>query len=129
MLYALEAQNSVSLDSLGTNTDALFVLTGPESVDAVDRNGDSDIADFAVTLRNRQTGEVLPLGAADGFSPDGTPLPQCGIPGTPEARPVVVADQNGFLLPAVAFEDDVAAFLESEAGENACDENEAAEAA
>lgn len=123
VLYALEAQNPVSLDSLGTSTDQLFVLTGPESVDGVDRNGDTDTTDFVVTLNERATGQTLPLGAANGFNPDGSALPQCGIPGTPESRPVYVADQNGFQLPAVAFEDDVAAFLELEAGENVCDEN------
>lgn len=123
VLYALEAGQSVSLDSLTTTTDRIFVLTGPEEVDGVDRNGDTDILDFVVTLRDRETGDLLPLGAPSGFTPDGTPLPTCGIPGAPESRAVFTTTDQGFVLPAVAFEGEVAAFLESEAGENACDEN------
>ncbi len=122
-LYALEAQNPVGLDSLSSKTDQLLVLTGPESVDGVDRNGDGDATDFVVTLRDRHTGAVLPLGAPAGIAPDGTSLPTCGIPGTPESRAVFTLPQQGFLLPAIAFEGDSAAFLENEAGENACDEN------
>src|SRR5204863_1243753 len=72
---------------------------------------------------NRTTGQVIPLGAPSGFAPDGESLPTCGIAGTPESRAVFTVNQQGFELPAVAFEGDTAAFLESEAGENACDEN------
>ncbi len=123
VLYALEAQNPVSLDSLTTNTGELFVLTAPESLDAVDRNGDADVADFVITLRERTTGLVLPLGAPAGFALGGAPLPTCGIPGTPESRAIFASTVQGFELPAVAFEGEAAAFLENEAAENACDEN------
>jgi Tol biopolymer transport system component len=123
VLYALEAGNPVSLDSLTSTTDTLFVLSGSETLDDVDRNGDLDAIDFVVTLRERATGQILPLGAPSGFASDGTPLPTCGISGAPESRAVFTLDQSGFTLPAIAFEGDIAAFLESEAGENQCDEN------
>src|SRR6185436_917454 len=123
VLYALQADNPVSLDSLSTKTDDLFVLTSSERLDGIDRNGDSDANDTVLALRNRRTGEALPLGAPAGFAPDGTPLPTCGIPGTPDGRAIFVANENGFALPAIAFEGDTVAFLESEAGENGCDEN------
>ncbi len=123
VLYALEAQNAVSLDSLTSATDEIFVLTGSETVDGVDRNGDADAIDFVVTLRDRATGRIYPLGAPSGFAPDGSSLPTCGIPGTPESRAVFTIPEQGFQLPAIAFEGDIAAFLESEAGENQCDEN------
>jgi Tol biopolymer transport system component len=123
VLYALEAGAAVSLDSLTSTTEALFVLSGSETLDDVDRNGDLDAIDFVVTLRERATGEVLPLGAPSGFAPNGAPLPTCGISGTPLSRAVFTLDQSGFTLPAIAFEGDTAAFLESEAGENHCDEN------
>src|SRR5262249_12382462 len=79
VLSALEAQNPVSLDSLGTKTDDLLLLTGPEAVDDVDRNGDDDVADFIVTLRDRKTGAQLRLGAPAGFDSAGNALPTCGI--------------------------------------------------
>ena len=123
VLYALEAGHPVSLDSLTSTTDALFVLSGPETLDGVDRNGDLDAIDFVVTLRERATGEVLTLGAPSGFAPSGAPLPTCGIAGAPQSRAVFTLDQSGFTLPAIAFEGEIAAFLESEAGENHCDEN------
>ena len=123
VLYALEAQNAVSLDSLESKTDEMFVLTGSEAVDGVDRNGDGDAVDFVVTLRDRTSGDIYPLGAPSGFAPNGSQLPTCGIPGTPESRAVFTLPQQGFQLPAIAFEKDVAAFLEDEAAENQCDEN------
>ncbi len=123
VLYALEAQNPVSLDSLSTKTGDLLVLTGAERLDGIDRNGDGDTDDVVVTLRDRKTGAIVPLGAPAGFAADGTPLPTCGIGGTPESRAIVVANEQGFVLPAIAFEGRAAAFLESEAGQNGCDEN------
>ena len=123
VLYALEAENPVSLDSLSTTTGDLFVLTAPEALDGIDRNGDGDATDTVVTLRDRRTGELVPLGAPSGFAPDGTFLPTCGIPGTPTSRAIFVANQQSFVLPAIAFEGREAVFLESEADENGCDEN------
>ncbi|MCC6765147.1 MAG: PD40 domain-containing protein [Deltaproteobacteria bacterium] len=124
VLYALEAQNAVSLDSLESKTDEMLVLTGSESVDGVDRNGDTDALDFVVTLRDRANGAIYTLGAPSGFAPDGAPLATCGIAAPPpESRAVFTLPQQGFELPAIAFESDVAAFLENEAAENQCDEN------
>ena len=111
--YALEAQTPVALESLTTGTQDVFAFTAQEAVDGRDRNGDGDTIDSVVTLRDRVTGAPQPLGAPAG----------CGIAGTPEGRAVVRIAQPPFSFPAVAVEGEVLAFLESEAGENGCDEN------
>src|SRR5262249_40294664 len=84
---------------------------------------DGDTIDTVTTLRDRATGVVEPLGAPDGFTSSGTPLPACNIDGTPDGRAVVDVHQSPFLFPAVANEGDVSAFLENEAAEAYCDEN------
>src|SRR6185436_8380911 len=61
VLYALKADSAVSLDSLSTKTDDLFVLTGSEELDGIDRNGDADAHDAVVSLRDRHTGALVPL--------------------------------------------------------------------
>ena len=109
--FALEALNAVTLDSLATRTPEMFVFTQRENVDGIDRNGDTDTDDTVVTLRDRRSGFQRPLGAPDGFQPGGAPLPQCGIAGTPDGRPVVELRNGQFTLPALAFDEDVAAFL------------------
>ncbi|HEY2389441.1 MAG TPA: thrombospondin type 3 repeat-containing protein, partial [Candidatus Binatia bacterium] len=122
VLYALEAQNPVSLDSLATKTADLRAFTAAESLDDVDRTGDGDLTDVVVTLQDRLTGAFEPLGAPDGFS-DGTPLPHCGLTGTPEGRAIEMVQQGPFTLPALALAGRVAAFIELESGEGQCDEN------
>src|SRR5262249_15294257 len=91
-----------------------------ESVDQKDRNGDGDKTDLVVTLRDRTTGLAQPLGAPPVIVP-----PACGVTPTPvpEGRPVVSINQPPFKFPAVAVEGDLLAFLESETGQNNCDEN------
>jgi Tol biopolymer transport system component len=123
VLYALEAQNPVSLDSLATKTDDLRAFTAAESLDSVDRTGDGDRADVVVTLQNRATGQLQPLGAPSGFAPGGAPLPACGLGGTPEGRAILQVRNGPFTLPALALEGHVAAFIEREIGEGYCDEN------
>jgi Tol biopolymer transport system component len=112
--YAFEATLPVTLDSLAVKTADLRALTVSESVDLHDHNGDGDTADLVVTLRDRETGQGQDLGAPAG----------CGIPaGTVAGRAVIATRQPPFTFPAVAVEGDVLAFLESEPGENDCDEN------
>jgi Tol biopolymer transport system component len=115
--YALEAQVPVDLSSLRTETDTLRALVANEAVDLQDANGDNDTLDTVVLLRDRQTGVGQDLPAPAG----------CGIPVVPgvvpEGRSVVNVRTGGFTFPAVAVENDIVAFLESELGENRCVEN------
>src|SRR4029079_14679994 len=46
----------------------------------------------------------------------------CGIPGNPSGRAALRVSSPPFTYPAVAVENDVVAFLESEGGQNACDQ-------
>jgi len=111
--YAFEARTPVPLESLTAGTSDQFAFTVEERVDLADHNGDGDATDSVITLRDRTTGRSQNLGAPAG----------CGIAGTPEGRAVVRINQPPFNFPAVAIEDDVLAFLESEPGENRCDED------
>src|SRR5207245_3578412 len=112
--YALEAQLPFALESLSASTDSLRSFVIREAVDQQDRNGDGDHTDTVVTLRDRQTGLSQPLGS-----------PGCGIPAmpAPEGRAVIEVNEPPFQFAAVAFENDLLAFLESEASENGCNEN------
>jgi len=111
--YALEAELGVTLDSLGLKTQELRAFTASETDNGVDLNGDGDSLDTVVTLRNRTTGVVQPLGAPTA----------CGITGTPDDRAVVQIVRPPFRSSALAVENDVLAFLEAEVGENRCVEN------
>ena len=53
----------------------------------------------------------------------------CGLTGTPEGRGVMRVSDPPFRFPAVAVENDVMAFLESEGLQNACSENDDYDAA
>jgi hypothetical protein len=106
--YAMEAQTPVPLDGLAASaTTRTFTIN--EAIDGVDRNGDGDATDSVMTLSSRATGIGQPLGAS------------CGIPGTPEGRAALRISQPPFTFPAVAVENDVVAFLESESGQGGCD--------
>jgi Tol biopolymer transport system component len=111
--YAFEARTPVPLESLSEGTADQFAFTVEERVDLADHNGDDDLTDSVITLRDRATGRSQNLGAPAG----------CGIPGTPEGRAVVRINEPPFSFPAVAIENDILAFLESEPGENTCDED------
>ena len=111
--YAFEARTPVPLESLTAGTPDQFAFTVEERVDLADHNGDGDTTDSVITLRDRTTGRSQNLGAPAA----------CGIAGTPEGRAVVRINQPPFSFPAVAIEEDVLAFLESEQGENMCDED------
>jgi len=112
VLYAFEAHNPVPLEGL-TGSQDVFAFVLDESIDLTDRNGDGDMVDQVVTLSNRTTGQQQALGAPAG----------CGIGGAPEGRAVAPIFQAPFIYPAVVSENDVVAFLESEASENHCDQN------
>lgn len=118
--YALEAQNPVPLEGLAAS-DAARTFSVRESIDATDRNGDGDVTDTVVTVRDRATGLPERLGAPAGCNiPDVPDVPEAD---RPEGRAVVRVNDAPFTFPAVAVEDDVVAFLESEASEKYCDEN------
>ncbi|HVM95535.1 MAG TPA: hypothetical protein VMT89_04055, partial [Candidatus Acidoferrales bacterium] len=110
--YSYEAHIPVPLEGLAAS-DTTRSFSVRESIDGVDRNGDGDTDDTVVVLRDRVTGEGQPLGAP----------PMCGLSGTPDGRGIVRISDPPFTYPAVAVENDVLAFLESEASEKFCAEN------
>jgi Tol biopolymer transport system component len=111
--YALEATTPVPLDGLAASQTAR-TFTISESIDGVDRNGDGDTNDSVITFRARASGQQNLLGATAGCG---------GLSGTPEGRAVVRVKEAPFSFPAVAVENDVLAFLESEYGQLGCDQN------
>ena len=112
--YALTAENPVPLQSLTAQSQNVFALTSDETIDQVDRNGDGDHVDAVATLRDRQTGTIQPLGAPT----------ECGLVNPQsQGRAVVQLHQGPYVFPAVATENNVVAFLESEPAEGNCDEN------
>ncbi len=100
-----------------TDTVSSFVVS---EVDAgADFNGDGDAVDLVVTFKDRATGLGQALGAPDG----------CGIGATAEGRAITLVQQPPFSFPAIAVSGDYLAFLESEAGQKGCDENQDGDAA
>jgi hypothetical protein len=140
--YALEAETPVPLLGLRASELLADFVVG-EAVDGVDRNGDSDAGDAVVTLRDRETGARQSLDVTAGCGllracvGGGNNGMNCttdgdcagGVCGR-EGRAVVRVQEGSFRFPAVAEEDDVLAFLESEAHTNdegtgvACDVND-----
>jgi hypothetical protein len=110
--YSMEAESLVPLDGLAAS-DTTRTFTVSEAIDGVDRNGDGDLNDSVITLRDRETGATDPLGATGG----------CGLVGTPEGRAALRVSVAPFTFPAVAVENDTVAFLESESGQGICDLN------
>ncbi len=104
--YAFEAELPVDLSTLGLASDEIRSFVTRESIDLTDRNGDGDEFDLVVTRRDRETGELLPIGIPAG----------CGISGSPVGRAVALRSQPPFQLPAVAVDGQVLAFLENEQG-------------
>lgn len=105
--YKMEALNPVPLEGLQVTDEARTFIVR-ENLDAVDRNGDGDASDSAVTFRDRLTGLSQPLGASGA----------CMISGTPEGRAVIRVSEPPFTFPAVATEGPYLAFLESEGTTN-----------
>lgn len=108
VLYALEAESPVPLEGLAAS-DAARAFVARESIDAKDRNGDGDTIDSVVTLRDRASGLLQPIGST------------CLSPA--EGRAVVRVSDPPFSFPVVAVEDDVLALLESESSSGECDLN------
>ncbi len=115
--YSMEAESLVPLDGLAAS-DITRTFTVSETIDGVDRNGDGDLNDSVMTLRDRATGTTDPLGATAG----------CGLVGTPEGRAALRISIPPFTFPTVAVENDTVAFLESEHGQNTCDQTSDADA-
>jgi hypothetical protein len=115
--FAFEAQTPVTLDSLANQSDQLRALVSSESVTLQDLNGDGTTASgLVVTLRDRETETLQDIGH------DGAciiPAPQSS-----HGRAVCRSSDPPFSFPAVALENDLVAFLESEDGENDCIEND-----
>ncbi len=86
-----------------------------EAIDGVDRNGDADAVprDPVLTLRDRETGVVRPIGPSGS---DGRAIVQVREPLQRSRAPVA-------LVETVATEGDLVAFLESEAHQGATDVN------
>ncbi len=108
--YAFEAEPPVNLSSLQDKTESIRGFTASEAVAGQDLNGDGDLFDTVVTLRDRITGATEALGAPAG----------CGVP---DGRVIMNVRQSPFAFPAVAVEGDVQAFLESEVDQNRCFQN------
>jgi hypothetical protein len=100
--YRAGAQDPVPLEGL-TGTDDVFAFTVSEAIANADLNGDGDTTDLVLTLRDRTTGQTIPIGEG------------CPATGCPEGRAIADLRQLPFAFPALATEDNVAAFLEPEA--------------
>ena len=94
--YRVEAQEQVPLEGLIESAD-LFITVVPEAIDDRDLNGDEDATDEVLLLSDRRTGTRLPIGVAPALGRAATRI--LDLP---------------FEYPAVATEDDIAAFLEPE---------------
>jgi cysteine-rich repeat protein len=117
--FAAQAQNPVPLDGL-IESESLFAFVSHEAIgeprddcdgdgtpDCTRLNDDSDGTDPVLRLRDRTTGEVLPIGTN-------------GAPG----RAVTRVKDGRFRFPAVVAEKDLVAFLESEPLEGGRDANQ-----
>lgn len=112
--YAFEATTAIPLESLSSGSTDVFSFTVNESTRIADENGDGDTVDSVVTLRDRVTGVIQPMGAA-------ASCPQLASSAT--GRAVIRIYDPPFRYPAVETEGDVVAFLESEPASGSCDEN------
>lgn len=99
--FRTEAQDPVPLEGLGA-TAQLFTFAQRERDAGRDMNGDGDQNDTVVVLRDRTTGEVLPIGS-----------------GGNDARAATQIREGRFRFPAIAGEEYVVGFLESEPLEGA----------
>jgi Tol biopolymer transport system component len=123
------AQDPVPLNGV-QSTQNLFAFSQSEAITGRDLNGDGVQSGAVITLMDHATGVVQPLGAPAGCgipvaipTPVGTPVGTPAPAGTADGRAVVQVSQPPFTFPASAEEGNILAFLESETGENNCDEN------
>ncbi len=103
--YAVAAENPVPLDGL-VETPSGFAFSVAEGLANQDLNGDGDQVDHVVTLRDHETGELLPIG-----------------PGGAPGRAVVRVRQGRFAFAAVEAQGDLVGFLESEPNQGYSDLN------
>lgn len=104
--FDAEAQEPVALDGL-IESSSMFAFVTSEAIENTPLNADADTSDPVLRLRDRMTGELRPIGA---------------LPTTP-GRAVTRVRDGAFRFPAVAVEEDVVAFLESEPLEANTDAN------
>ncbi len=96
--YLATRDTPITLESLAQRqASGSFAFVVYESADGVDRNGDGDALDFVLTLRDRATGVLRPIGE-----------------GGAVGRAVVQAHEGPFAFPALETSGDLVAFLESE---------------
>jgi len=103
--FDADSQEPVALDGL-LESPSMFAFVTSEAIDHVALNGDSDLTDSVLRLRDRRTGLVQKIGA---LASDG--------------RAVTRVRDGAFRFPAVAVEGDVVAFLEPEPLEGNTDKN------
>jgi hypothetical protein len=94
--YRVEAQDPVPLEGLA-GTDDVFTFTVREAIAGTSLDGDENQNDQVLTLRNRTTGETIPIGR-----------------GSAAGRTINAVQQAPFSFPALATEGNVAAMLEPE---------------
>lgn len=111
--YSLETQNAVPLDGI-IPSPSILALVASEVVTESDLNGDTDMVDHVVMMRDAATGVTQPLGSPA----------QCAGSASNTGRAVELVSIPPFTLPAVSVSDDVMAFLESESAQGACDSSE-----
>lgn len=124
--YSALLDNPVPLEGL-VSSQQIFAFVLSESLDGKDRNADGDARDFVATLRDRKTGVLQPLGPEGaegravtrvrfqtlidfGMSATSTDI----IENSATSTTAVIIRQAILEFPAVATEDDIVAFLESE---------------
>jgi len=115
--YAFEAEAPVLLEALASQTENVNAFSQAEIVDGVDRNGDGDSNDTVVTVRERTTNRPQLFPQVDGFY-NGDPI---ACTGTSQGRAVARIPVPPFVFSALAIENDVVAFIESEQGQGNCD--------
>jgi cysteine-rich repeat protein len=103
--YTAQVESPVPLDGL-QETQQVFAFTTSEALADRDLNGDGDLDDPVLTIRDRETGELEPIGLAGS-----------------DGRAATRLHQDPFTYPAVATEGDVVAFLEAEPNQGAADAN------
>jgi cysteine-rich repeat protein len=105
--YLAVRETPITLESVAQRqASGSFAFVVYEGFDGEDRNGDGDATDFVLTLRDRETGVLRPIG-----------------PGQAIGRAIVQVREGRFATPALESEGDLVAFLESEPGQGAGDAN------
>lgn len=115
--YAFEAESPVLLEALASQTENVNAFSQAEIVDGIDRNGDGDAMDTVVTVRERTTNRPQLFPQVDGFF-NGTPIV---CTGPSQGRAVARIPVPPFVFSALAIEDDLVAFIETEQGQANCD--------